>query len=192
MGVPHELESFASNSLKRRTCPMHHCNIKPKLEEHHKDCFGWALYCCNQDIEVSNEVLQNSYLKMLERQNTFKGNAEFKTWAFAIIKNTAIDALRKRKKEAIIISENNIPDTSYDAGFEFEFDKKQKKLFFSEALYQLSDRQNQILQLVFYHDLSLNQTAEVLNLSPGSVRKYYDRAKKALAEWFQKKGIVEF
>jgi len=58
-------------------------------------------------------------------------------------------------------------------------------------LTQLSDRQQQILQLVFYHDLSLNQAAEVLHLSQGSVRKHYDRAKKTLAAWFQKKGIVE-
>ena len=171
---------------------MYHSKIKPKLEEHHKDCFGWALYCCDQDKEMSYEVLQNSYLKMLERQDTFKGKAEFKTWAFAIIKNTAIDALRKRKKEfRIIQSENHLPDAFYDAGIENEFDQKLKKLFFSEALSQLSYRQRQIMQLVFYHDLSLNQTAEVLNLSPGSVRKYYDRGKKALADWFQRRGIVE-
>ena len=171
---------------------MHHSNIKAKLEEHHKDCYGWALYCCDHEIEIGCEVLQNAYLKMLERQNTFKRKAEFKTWAFAIIKNTAIDALRKRRKlSAIIQSENNIHDACYDAGIESEIDQKLKRLFFSEALSQLSDRQQQVLQLVFYHDLSLNQSAEVLNLSPGSVRKYYDRAKKVLADWFQKRGIVE-
>lgn len=172
---------------------MRHSNIKPKLEEHHKDCYGWALHCCNGDREMSSEVLQNSYLKMLERENTFKGTAEFKTWAFTIIKNTAIDEGRRRKKETMLIQRgNNLPDAFYDQGFENEYDRKLAKTFFAEGLNQLSERQRQIMQLVFYHDFSLNQSAVVLNLSPGSVRKHYDRAKKSLADWFQKRGIKEF
>jgi RNA polymerase sigma factor (sigma-70 family) len=172
---------------------MHHDNIKLQLEYHHKECYGWALHCCNQDKEMAYDVAQTSYLKILERQNTFSGKSAFKTWAFAIIRNTAFDALLKRKKETFLFqsSENCLPDTGYDAGVENEFDKKLAKTFFSEALSQLSDRQKQIMQLVFYHDLSLNQSAEVLHLSAGSVRKYYDRAKKSLADWFQKKGISE-
>lgn len=171
---------------------MHHDNIKLQLEHHHKDCYGWALHCCYQDREMANDVLQGSYLKMLERQNTFGRKSAFKTWAFSIIRNTAIDALRKRKKETMLFqNENSFPDSGYNAGVENEFDKKAEKIFFSDALSQLSDRQRQIMQLVFYHDLSLNQSAEVLRLSRGSVRKYYDRAKKVLADWFQKKGISE-
>lgn len=130
---------------------------------------------------------------MLVRQNTFGEKSAFKTWAFAIIRNTAIDSLRKRKKETMLFqNENSLTDTGYDAGIENEFDNKLTKSFFAEALSQLSDRQRQIMQLVFYHDLSLNESAEVLHLSSGSVRKYYDRAKKTLTDWFQKKGIEEF
>lgn len=141
---------------------------------------------------MAYEVLQDAYLKILERQHSFTGKSEFKTWAFAIIRNTAVDAQRKKRKEAMILSsENDFPDAGYDAGFEKEYDQKLTKSFFCEALSRLSNRQRQILQLVFYHDLSLNQSAEVLHLSQGSVRKYYDRAKKVLANWFQKRGIVE-
>lgn len=171
---------------------MHHSNIKSELEQYHNDCYGWALHCCNRDREMASEVLQTSYLKILERQNTFRGRSEFKTWAFIVIKNTAIDAWRKQKKRIKLIrSENNLPDTGYEAGSEGDFDQKLRKLFFAGALNQLSERQRQILQLVFYHDLSLNQSAEVLNISQGSARKHYDRAKKSLADWFQKKGIEE-
>lgn len=171
---------------------MQEGNIKFQLEHHHKECYGWALHCCNQDKEMAYDVVQASYLKMLERQNTFGGKSAFKTWAFAIIRNTAFDALRKRKKEIRLLQcENNFPDTGYDAGVGNEFDNKLAKSFFAEALDQLSERQRQIMQLLFYHDLSLNQSAEVLHISPGSVRKYYDRAKKTLADWFRKKGISE-
>lgn len=171
---------------------MQDSDMKSNLEQHHKDCYGWALHCCDQEEEMAREVLQNAYLKMLERQHTFRGKSDFRTWAFAIIKNTAIDAQRKRNRELRIVpSENNVPDHGYQEAFDTGFDQEFNQAFFEKALSQLSARQQQILQLVFYHDLSLNQAAEILHLSPGSVRKYYDRAKKILAVWFQKKGIID-
>ncbi len=172
---------------------MQPSDIKLKLEEYHTDCYGWALYCCGHDREIACEVLQTSYLKMLERQNTFRGQSTFKTWAFRIIKNSAIDTFRKRKREAMIMKvENTLTDTGYDGKLGDDFDQKIREQFFSRALSQLSDRQRQILQLVFYHDMSLNQSAEVLNISQGSVRKHYDRAKKIMADWFQKNGIINY
>ncbi|MEO6454726.1 MAG: RNA polymerase sigma factor [Ginsengibacter sp.] len=172
---------------------MQPVNIKPKLEEHHKEYYGWALHCCSRDAEMARDVLQSSYLKMLVKQTTFRGEAALKTWAFVIIKNTAIDALRKKQREVKRIqSENHIVDTGYETGAEDIHDKKLRKLFFTEALNQLSERQREILQLVFYHDLSLNQSAEILSISQGAIRKHYDRAKKALADWFEKKGIAAF
>jgi RNA polymerase sigma factor (sigma-70 family) len=172
---------------------MQSSDIRPKLEEYHKDCFGWAFHCCHMNREMACEVLQASYLKMLEHQNTFKGRSGFRTWAFAIIKNTAIDVLRKQQKRSRITrNDDQLAETGYEATQEANLDNKLKRLFFNEALNQLSERQRQILQLVFYHDLSLNESAEVLNISQGAVRKHYDRAKKILAGWFQKKGIMNF
>jgi RNA polymerase sigma-70 factor (ECF subfamily) len=168
-------------------------NIKRQLEHHHKDCYGWALHCCNQDKEMAYDVVQASYLKMLEHQDTFREQSTFKTWAFRIIKNSAIDTFRNRKREAMIMQvETALADTGYDGKLGDDFDQKLREQFFSRALSQLSDRQRQILQLVFYHDMSLNQSAEVLNISQGSVRKHYDRAKKILADWFQKNGIINY
>ena len=166
-------------------------DINSLLEYHHKDCYGWALHCCSHDRLLANEVLQASYLKVLEKHNTFAEKAIFKTWIFKIIKNTAIDALRKTKREKRLIQhETDLPEGSYDARFENLLKKKFSAAFFTEALEQLSIRQRQVMQLVFYHDFSLNQAAEVLNISQGSVRKHYDRAKKILTAWFQQKGII--
>ncbi len=171
---------------------MRYGEIKNELEQCHSDCYSWALHCCNHHNDMASEVLQNAYLKILQKQNEFRGKSEFKTWAFIIIRNTSIDALRKKKRELKFISnENNFPDKGYEPGLENNFDRKLRVLFFAEALARLSERQREILQLIFYHDLSLNQTAQVLKISQGSVRKHYDRAKKSLALWFQQKGLTQ-
>jgi len=169
---------------------MHDGNIKLQIEYHHKDCYGWALHCCHADRELAQEVLQMAYVKILERQHTFKAASGFKTWAFAIIKNTAIDACSKQKKSMRLTrSEDNVLDAGYETDGAGVFDDRLRTLFFAEALNHLPARQREILQLVFYHDASINQAAEVLNISQGSARKHYDRAKKSLSVWFNKKGI---
>lgn len=166
--------------------------IRSQLEQYHDDCYGWALHCCFEDREMADEVLQTAYLKILETKSVFAERSEFKTWAFAIIKNKAIDAFWKRTSEnSLIKSADHLPDNSYEPGMENEYSPVMEKSFFDEALSRLSERQRQLLQLVFYHDLSLDESAKVLNISPGAVRKHYDRAKKTLAAWFQKKGIVK-
>ncbi len=165
--------------------------MKTVIEQHHKDFYGWSLHCCGRDKELASEVLQISYLKMLERQDTFMQRSDFKTWGFAIIRNSALDAFRARTKEATLISdEDDLPEVGYDAGFDVALDQTTKEEFFTIALNQLSMRQREIFQLVFYHDLTLDQSSEVLGLSSGAVRKYYDRAKKTLSVWFQRKGIA--
>ena len=172
---------------------MNNTSIESELEHYHNECYGWALHCCNRNRELALEVVQIAYLKILEGQDTFRRSSSFKTWAFIIIKNTAIDVWnRQKKRNRMFHNEYRLPDFLSEPGYESSFDNKLRELFFTKAISQLSERQQQILQLVFYHDFSLNQSAEVLKISQGSARKHYDRAKKSLAEWFRKNGIEEF
>ena len=54
------------------------------------------------------------------------------------------------------------------------------------ALAVLSQRQRQMLELVFYHDHSVRQAAEVLGLRLGTARVHYQRGKQRLALHFEK------
>ena len=170
--------------------PNAQSSITLQLEQHHSDCYGWALYCCNRDREKASEILQTAYLKILEKQHTFRGASTFKTWIFIVIKNTALDAAREqRKSEKRIGGGLQFPNAAYESDSESRLDEKYQNAFFLEALYRLSERQRQIMQLLFYHDFSINQAAEVLHISAGSARQHYHRAKKVLAEWFRKNGV---
>ena len=66
------------------------------------------------------------------------------------------------------------PDSSYERS-----DETRTLL---NALEKLPQRQREILHLVFYGDLTLEEAADTLSISLGAVRTHYHRGKKSLAE----------
>ncbi|UII22495.1 RNA polymerase sigma factor [Fulvivirga ligni] len=154
---------------------------KTELENHlkslHQEAFLWARQSCNYNSDVANEVLQRVYLKILEGRAKYKGKSHIKTWLFSVIKYTAID-FQKSESKFLSLEVTDILNEEYSMpegeGEDYE-----------GLLKQLPDRQQEVLLLVFYHNLTLEEVAKVLNLGLGTVRTHYDRGKKKLKELIQ-------
>ena len=71
--------------------------IRKLLETHHQESFAWALRCCGGNQAEAEDLLQSSYLKILEEKARYRfQKASFKTWLFTVIRNTSVDFYRKK------------------------------------------------------------------------------------------------
>src|SRR5262245_40320390 len=155
--------------------------LRDALETHHSESYGWALSCCARSSVEAEAVLQTVYLKILMGKARYEGKASFKTWLFAVIRRTAADERRRQILRRLLLDRRQASPSP--APIERPDEVVQRieiQRLVREALAQLPRRQREVLQLVFYHDLSLAEAAQVMNVSLGSARTHYERGKKQL------------
>lgn len=155
-------------------------NLQTKLDRLHAASYGWALSCCGFDHDQAGDVLQSVYLKILEGKARFDGKASFRTWIFSVIHVTALEWRRKSFLRMLGLSrfERQPEAERFDPIQAVEIDDQQDAV--QKALAKLPHRQSQVLHLVFYQDLTLEEAGAILGISIGSARTHYERGKKKL------------
>jgi len=166
--------------------------LRVLLERSHRENYGWALSCCSHDPVEAEDVLQTAYLKVLDGKARYDGKAAFKTWLFSVIRNTAAEERRraimrrlllfKYQKNTDHVVEGDLGEATY---------RSHIRAILRSTLAALPKRQREVLQLVFYHALSLQEAADVMRISIGSARTHYDRGKKRLRQWLEDSRILD-
>jgi RNA polymerase sigma-70 factor (ECF subfamily) len=162
---------------------MNRAELERELERLHDDSWGWALACCGRDAELAEEVLQIAYLRILSGSARFDGRSTLKSWMFGVIRWTAVGEARRRmvwrKRGADAERALEVPDPSVAADVAAE--QSEQRATMLRALAAVSPRQREVLELVFYHGMTIEEAAGVMNVSVGSARTHYKRGKEALA-----------
>jgi RNA polymerase sigma factor (sigma-70 family) len=153
-----------------------------QLEELHPACFGWALSCCRWDREEAEEVLQTTYLKVLDGRARFDNRSSLRTWLFAVIHRTAAERRRARWLRLLATARwlDGRPQPAAVPTPEGRAGEAETARGLRQALRALPARQREVLHLVFYQDLTVEAAAQVLGISPGSARTHYHRGKARL------------
>lgn len=155
----------------------HNPLIDPReLEQLHDQCFSWALTCTRGHRSEAEDVLQMTYLAIVEGRARFDGGSGLKTWMFAVIRNQARS--RSRQIRYVLQSLSRIAAASVIEQTSDEPHAETHRLV--AALHALPNRQREVLDLVFYRGLAIAEAATVLGVALGTARIHYERGKAAL------------
>ncbi|HUC44731.1 MAG TPA: RNA polymerase sigma factor [Candidatus Sulfotelmatobacter sp.] len=156
--------------------------LEDELEELHPLAFGWALACCRRDRALAEEVLQNAYLRVLAGAARFDGRSSLKTWLFSVIRRTAASERRREWMTGRFLArfavQRAVPEPPPDPFTPVAASERAQAV--ARALKHLSGRQREILHLVFYQGMTIEEAADVTGISVGSARVHYERGKARL------------
>jgi RNA polymerase sigma-70 factor (ECF subfamily) len=163
-------------------------DFRAELERYHRDSYTWALNCCGRDADVAEDVLHDAYVQVLEGRARFDGRSSFKTWLFGIIRRTAARHRRRSLMRRLSLRHSSAARSDHDPDPEGTLCRDETRRRLAEALARLPRRQREVMLLVFYHELSISEAAEVMGVSVGSARTHYHRGKQALRRLLQKEA----
>ena len=154
-------------------------DLHADLSALHPDCYGWALACCGRDREHAEDALQRAYLRILDGRVRFDGRSSFRTFVFGVIRMTAREERRGwLRLVPHTTTHDSIEDTSPLPDSTTLTEERRERLVL--ALRQLSSRQREVLELVFYHEMTIAEAATVMRVGVGSARTHYERGKARL------------
>lgn len=141
--------------------------------------------------EDAEDVLQETFLTVIEKLNTFDGRSSFFTWIYRIATNAAL--MRLRKKKVVFQELNDDPDFqesiesrvfvdwSQDPSISvFDEEVKQK---LNEAINKLSDIYRSVFVLRDIEGLSIKETSEILGITEENVKIRLRRARQFLRNY---------
>lgn len=166
-----------------RAADVDFAELETQLERLHPAAYLWALGLCGREREEAEDALQETYLKIFEGKARFDGRSSLKTWLFAVIRRTAASRRRTRwlrELRHVFADATAVPDGRESA--ERSAIRSERTAALLRALGSLARRQREIIELVFYHDMTIEEAAVVAGVSVGTARVHYHRAKQRLHE----------
>ncbi|MEO8755467.1 MAG: sigma-70 family RNA polymerase sigma factor [Casimicrobiaceae bacterium] len=158
--------------------------LRRELAQRHRDAFAWAQNCCRSNRTDAEDVLQATYVKVLEGRARFDRRSTFTTWLFGVIRLTALDHRRRQFVRELVMGRAAVEESMRDPAPPPEADlgRAQRRAALQGALTVLPRRQREVLLLVFYHELTIEDAARVMAIGVGSARQHYARGKVRLRE----------
>jgi RNA polymerase sigma-70 factor (ECF subfamily) len=154
---------------------------------HHVRVYRFVLRLV-RDESVAEDLISEVFLDVWRQAGRFEGRSQVSTWLLAIARFKALSALRRRPDEELDDeTAEAIEDPSDDP--EVALDKKDKSAAIRKCLEKLSAEHREIIDLVYYHEKSVEEVAQIVGIPENTVKTRMFYARKRLAELLKAAGI---
>ena len=168
-------------------------NDRRSQEELFKLYYGKMLSVCMRyttDRDSAEEVLQEGFIKIFDKLEAFNYEGSFEGWMRRIMSNTAIDSIRKSKKNPILTDN----DEDFKLGSEDPMVIHEevetiglKAEIAMEAINELSPAYKAVFNLYVLEEYTHKEIAEILGISEGTSKSNLSKAKVNLQKILKEK-----
>jgi len=155
-------------------------DLRDELARAHPRAHAWAVRCCQGDRAEAEDVLHESYMKVLDGRARYDRRSTFGTWLLGVVRRTAHEHRRRHWLRVVRLDRWWRATAGDDAPAAADAPADDELAALRAALPRLSKRQQEVLHLVFYQNLTIQDAAEVLAMPVGTARTHYERGKARL------------
>ena len=140
------------------------------------------------DAAMADDLVSECFFEVWRKAASFEGRSQVSTWLLGIARFKALSAARRRTEDQLDeFAAETIEDESDNP--ETVLAKQDTGAIIRNCLSQLSADHREIIDLVYYHEKSVEEVAEVVGIPCGTVKTRMFYARKRMAELLKEVGI---
>jgi RNA polymerase sigma-70 factor (ECF subfamily) len=164
-------------------------NAFQEIVESYKKKVYYIAYDIVGDFHEAEDISQEVFIKMYRALDRFRKDAKMSSWLYQITVNTAIDSLRRRKAKPRFnvedIEQVGVRDRAFQsASPEADPERRAVATLMQEhidlALQKITPQERAVFVMRHYNEFKIREIAEVLDVSPGTVKSLLFRALRKL------------
>ena len=143
----------------------------------------WQIRKMLLNHDDANDVLQNTFIKVLNGVADFRGDSKLSTWLYRIAINetfTFLNQQRQRHQMDMVDMENALAQHLTSDSY-FDGDELQKKL--QEAVLTLPEKQRLVFNMKYYDELKYEEMSDIFGTSIGALKASYHLASKKIEQY---------
>jgi RNA polymerase sigma-70 factor, ECF subfamily len=163
------------------------CAMRVLYARHHVRVYRFVLRL-TQDRSLAEDVVSDVFIDVWRQAGGFKGKSQVSTWVLAIARHKALSALRAHSDAQL--DDNaaaSVVDPTDDA--ETMMSKRDRSIAIQKCLAQLSAAHREVLDLVYYHERSVDEVAEIVGVPVSTVKTRMFYARKRMENLLNAAGL---
>jgi RNA polymerase sigma-70 factor, ECF subfamily len=140
------------------------------------------------DKSAAEDLVSEVFLDVWRQAGRFQGRSQVTTWLLALARNKALSALRRRSTEELdeeAVAAIEDPQDNPEAAIQ----NRQTSEILLNCLTKLSPPHREVIDLVYYHEKSIDEVAEITGVPQNTVKTRMFYARKRIAELMFAQGI---
>lgn len=141
-----------------------------------------------RDATMAEDLVSQVFLDVWRTASQFEGRSQVSTWLLSIARFKALTALRQRKHEDI--DQDDVMEIADDGDTpEASLDRSKTSAILRACVAKLSAAHREIINLVYYHEKSVEEAASIIGIPASTVKTRMFYARKQLADLLKSAGI---
>ena len=162
------------------------------IEAYQRPVYNLAYRMLNNPGEAE-EAAQEAFIRAYTRLHTYNPDHKFSTWMLSITSNYCIDLIRKRRALLLSIDEPLPPHPALmsdgQKGPEAQMEMSEQQDMVQSLLQELPEDYRQTVVLRYWHEMSYEEIAEMMDTTVSAIKSRLFRARRQLAEVGMANGL---
>ncbi len=180
-------QDMADEALLARVAQGDRQAIALLFERHQLKVYRFVLRLV-ADKASAEDIVSEVFIELWRHAARFEGRARLSTWMLAIARNKAVSAMRRRIDQPL---DEAMAETIADRASTAQetLEAAERNAVLRRCLAQLSPAHREIIDLVYYHERSVEEVAAIVGISAATVKTRMFYARRRLAERLRAAGV---